>query len=27
MAARGASVRIGIASDETLVRWLTSLPA
>jgi pimeloyl-ACP methyl ester carboxylesterase len=27
LAARGASVRIGIASDETLVRWLTSLPA
>ena len=27
LAARGASVRIGVASDESLVRWVTNLPA
>lgn len=27
LAARGASVRIGVASDESLVRWVTNLQA
>ncbi len=27
LATRGASVSIGVASDETLVRWVTDLPA